>query len=98
MTSPLALVPSANQVSWLIEFLINRTLPSAKSAFTPPEWLLEAREISTSFVASDQSVHEAQGYTWEFGVTTVLNNVSFARPIIQRLPAPLLRFAVDLEL
>jgi hypothetical protein len=98
MTSLLALVPSANHVAWLIEFLINRTLPSARSTFTPPAWLLEAREISISFVASDQSVHEDHGYTWEFGVTTVLNNVSFARPIIQRLPPLLLRFAVDPEL
>ena len=79
MTSPLALVPRANHVAWLIEFLTNRTLPSAKSTFTPPGWLLPARENSTLVLASDQSVHQAHGYTWEFGVTTVLNNVSFAR-------------------
>jgi hypothetical protein len=88
------LVPSANHVAWLIEFLINRTLPSAKSTFTPPGWLLSARENSTSSVAAGASVHQDHGYTWEFGVTTVLNNVSAAPPRIHQLPPALLRFAV----
>ena len=96
MTSPLALVPSANHVNWLIEFLINRTLPSAKSTFTPPGWLLPARATSISLLGLGASLHQDHGYTWEFGVTTVLNNVSDAPPFIHLLPLMLLRFAVDL--
>lgn len=84
-------------MAWLIESLTKWTLPSAKSAFTPPGWLLEALEISISFVPPS-SVHQDHGYTWEFGVTTVLNNVSAAEPFIQRAPPPLPRFAVNLEL
>ena len=42
MTSPLPLVPRAHQVFWLIEFLMNLTLPSPMQTLTPPEWLLEA--------------------------------------------------------
>jgi hypothetical protein len=40
ITSPLARVPSAHQVAWLIPFFTNRTLPSPISALTPPGWLL----------------------------------------------------------
>jgi hypothetical protein len=42
MISPLALVPSANQTNWLMELLMNLTLPSAISVLTPPEWKLSA--------------------------------------------------------
>ena len=42
MTSPLALVPSAHQVPWLMELLTNRTLPSAIRTLTPPGWRLLA--------------------------------------------------------
>ena len=42
MTSPPALVPSAHQVYMLIEFLMNRQLPSAIRTFTPPGWRLLA--------------------------------------------------------
>ena len=36
MTSPPPMVPSARQVIALIEFLMNRTLPSPNNVLTPP--------------------------------------------------------------
>ncbi len=42
MTSPLAQVPSARQVTTLIEFLTKWTLPSANRALTPPGCRLRA--------------------------------------------------------
>ena len=41
-TSPPAIVPRARQVTPLIVFLMNRTLPSANRVFTPPAWKLLA--------------------------------------------------------
>ena len=38
MTSPPLVVASARQIMRLIEFLKNLTLPSVKSALTPPAW------------------------------------------------------------
>ena len=45
-------------MNWLIEFLMNRTLPSAKSTFTPPGWLLPARAISISLLGLGASLHQ----------------------------------------
>ncbi len=42
MTSPLSRVPRAHQVRISMVLLINRTLPSAIAALTPPGWLLVA--------------------------------------------------------
>ena len=41
ITSLPAIVPSAHQVVWLMEFLTNWTCPSAIRTFTPPGWKLE---------------------------------------------------------
>src|SRR3954452_17496609 len=40
ITSPPAFVPKAHQLVWLTLFLMNFTLPSLMSVFTPPEWRL----------------------------------------------------------
>ena len=61
MTSPLARVPRAHQVAWLIESLTNRTLPSPIRIFTPPGWLLLAVTNSASPMAALEQ--KAQGYS-----------------------------------
>ena len=60
MTSPLARVPRAHQVAWLIESLTNLTLPSAIRIFTPPGWLLLAVTNSASPMAALEQ--KPQGY------------------------------------
>lgn len=88
MTSPLALVPRAIQVCWLIESLMNRELPSAIITFTPPGWALWALENSESSGPQPphESRHEFQGNCLELGVTTVLNRVMLIAPQPQRFP------------
>jgi hypothetical protein len=55
-TSPPALVPRVHQVRWLIDSLMNRTLPSAMSVLTPPGWRLSA----LLYVPSDVVLVELQ--------------------------------------
>ncbi len=86
MTSPLDLVPKAIQVWGLIEFLMNRPLPSPIRTLTPPGWLLwrvgEHRVVGAAVgQESRQSFHGAP-----LGVTTVLKSDIPTAPQAQRLP------------
>ena len=59
-TSLPARVPRAIQACWLIESLMNFTLPSPIRTFTPPEWLLLATMNAESpMAASEQKAHPA---------------------------------------
>ena len=48
LSAPLPTVWIPYQVPWLIEFLMNLTLSSAKVTFTPPGWLLVGGALPAS--------------------------------------------------
>src|SRR4051812_36610684 len=96
ITSPLLRVPSAHQVRWLIESLMNLTLPSVIMTLTPPGCQLS--EFEKLLIAPElvklQLTHKS---FLSLGTTTVLKSVMSWQPCAQFSPRCLSRLPPDLE-
>src|SRR5262245_47711785 len=87
-TSPPSREPSDIQFNWLIEFLTNRTEPSANSTFTPPGCRLLGlnRCPKSTPQPSPQSSRQPENADSWFGVRMMLVRVRPGEPVPQRKP------------
>src|SRR3954447_14254662 len=85
MISLPAFVPSAHQVSWLIDSLMNLTEPSAISTFTPPAWKL-SRLAKTEKLPDETLLQWVHWSCFELGTTIVVKPVETIPPWDQSRP------------